>query len=122
MIVIVLGPAGAPGHVGQVAIKYGPLVYCLESNDLPEGVRLSDVALSFTATAGITARRETIAGASLLTLHLDALGRQDAKWTGDQLYREVGPRAPRTIQVKAVPYFAWGNRGDTEMSVWMPAR
>jgi len=30
----------------QVTVKYGPLVYCLESNDLPKGVKLSDVVLS----------------------------------------------------------------------------
>lgn len=108
--------------VDQVAIKYGPLVYCIESNDLPEGVRLTDVALSLTAPAGFTAGRETIAGAHLLTLSFNALARQDTKWTGDQLYREVGHRAPRVIKVKAVPYYAWGNRGDTEMSVWLPAR
>ena len=38
------------------------------------------------------------------------------------LYREVEPRAPRPITVKAVPYYAWGNRGDTDMSVWIPVR
>lgn len=108
--------------VDQVAIKYGPLVYCLESNDLPEGVRLTDVALSLTSPAGFTAVRETIAGAHVLTFSLEALARQDNHWARDQLYREVADRAPRVIRVKAVPYYAWGNRGDTEMSVWLPAR
>ena len=30
----------------QVAVKRGPIVYCLESPDLPEGVRVQDVAVS----------------------------------------------------------------------------
>ncbi len=29
----------------QVAIQRGPIVYCLESPDLPEGVRVKDVAV-----------------------------------------------------------------------------
>jgi DUF1680 family protein len=108
--------------VNQVAIKYGPLVYCLESNDLPEGVKLKDVALSLSSPTGFVAERETIAGAEVLTFTLKARALPRADWTDKQLYREVGTRTPRTITVKAVPYYAWGNRGDTEMTVWIPAR
>ena len=108
--------------LNQVAIKYGPLVYCLESNDLPEGVRLKDIAISLTSPAGFAAKREKIAGAEVLTFTLDALALQRADWSEKQLYREVEARVPRPITVKAVPYYAWGNRGDTEMTVWIPAR
>ncbi len=108
--------------VNQVAIKYGPLVYCLESNDLPEGVKLKDVAISLSSPTGFVAEREEIAGAEVLTFKLKARALSRADWTDKQLYREVGTRAPRTITVKAVPYYAWGNRGDTEMTVWIPAR
>jgi DUF1680 family protein len=108
--------------VDQVVLKYGPLVYCIESNDLPAGVQLKDVALSLSSPAGFKAERTTIAGADVLAFTLNALAVQRGDWAGQQLYREVGQRAPRPIQVKAVPYYAWGNRGDTEMSVWLPAR
>jgi hypothetical protein len=108
--------------VDQVVLKYGPLVYCIESNDLPAGVRLKDVALSLSSPAGFKAERTTIAGAEVLAFTLNALAVQRTDWTDQQLYREVENRAPRPIQVKAVPYYAWGNRGDTEMSVWLPAR
>lgn len=108
--------------VDQVAIKYGPLVYCIESNDLPAGVRLQDVALSLASPAGFTAQHEVIAHAHLLTLSLNALALPRDRWSARELYREVGDRAPQAITLKAVPYYAWGNRGDTEMSVWIPAR
>ena len=108
--------------VNQVVIKYGPLVYCVESNDLPQGVKLADVALSLSSPAGFNAQRETIAGTQVLTLTLDGLALQRSDWNSKQLYREVDVRAPRSIRLKAVPYFAWGNRGDTEMSVWLPVR
>jgi len=108
--------------VDQVAIKYGPLVYCVESNDLPEGVRLKNVALSLVSSPDFTAQRETIANADVLTFALHGLALQRPDWTNGELYREIDARAPRVIKVKAVPYYAWGNRGDTEMSVWLPAR
>lgn len=107
----------------QVAVRNGPIVYCLESNDLPEGVRLTDVALSLAhPTRTFTAQPEVIAGAHLVTLTTPALALQRPAWTADQLYREAAPTTARPIQLKLVPYYAWGNRGDTEMTVWLPAR
>ena len=109
--------------VDQVAVKYGPLVYCVESNDLPESVRLQDVALALgDRPLAFRSERAEIAGTSVLALTVPAVARRRAAWTGDQLYREVKPAAPREFTLKLVPYYAWGNRGDTEMSVWIPVR
>lgn len=109
--------------VNQVAVKYGPMVYCVESNDLPAGVNLKDVALSLAQnTAGVTMQRETIVNADVLTLTLPALALQRAAWQPNQLYREARAVEPLPIKLKLVPYYAWGNRGDTDMSVWLPTR
>jgi DUF1680 family protein len=108
---------------GQVAVRYGPLVYCLEANDLPADVRLADVALaSADPLRGCATERTTIAGANVLELSLPALDLHRGPWRPDTPYREVGRAAPREIRLKLVPYFAWGNRGDTDMSVWLPVR
>ncbi len=107
----------------QVAVKYGPLVYCVESNDLPAGVKLTDVALALAGTpANFTFAREKIAGADVLTLTTSAVSLARPAWTAQQLYREAARTPPRPISLKFVPYYAWGNRGDTEMSVWLPVR
>ncbi|MFT3780584.1 MAG: glycoside hydrolase family 127 protein [Nibricoccus sp.] len=109
--------------VNQVAVKYGPLVYCLEGDDLPKGLRMSDVALSFFGKAPVFEKKhETIASANLLTLSTQALDLQRGAWNDSTLYREASPQKPRQIRVKLIPYFAWGNRGDTDMTVWMPLR
>jgi uncharacterized protein len=109
--------------VNQVAVKYGPLVYCVESNDLPEGVSLKDVAIALGRSPGaFTSQREKIGQTDVLTLSVPALALTSPTWTAQQLYREVGTAAPREISLKFVPYYAWGNRGDTDMSVWLPAR
>ncbi len=108
--------------LGQVALKYGPLVYCVESNDLPAGVRLKDVVVNLGSRSSFEAKHEKISGASLVTLSFDALVLRRADWSDRELYREVGSHTPAPVRIKAVPYYAWGNRGDTEMTVWLPAR
>jgi uncharacterized protein len=106
----------------QVAVRNGPLIYCIESNDLPAGVRLTDVAATLAARPVFRVAQETIAGASVQTLTTTARALQRPAWNSSQLYREVMPAASREISLKLVPYYAWGNRGDTEMTVWMPVR
>jgi DUF1680 family protein len=109
--------------LNQVAVQHGPLIYCLESNDLPAGVPLKDVALSLAAgTEGVVFQRERIVNSDVLTLTLPAFASKTAPWRADQLYREVRAPVAEPIRLKLVPYYAWGNRGDTDMSVWLPAR
>jgi DUF1680 family protein len=37
----------------------------------------------------------------------------------DKLYKKVSKKPAQKINVRLVPYYAWGNRGHTEMSVWL---
>jgi len=107
----------------HVAVKYGPLVYCLEGDDLPEDVHMSDVALSmFGEKPAFQIQHETIASSKVLTLSTKALDLHRNTWNAATLYREAGTNKPHEIRIKLVPYFAWGNRGDTDMTVWLPAR
>ena len=107
---------------GQVAVRSGPLVYCLESNDLPEDVRLSDVVLSATANEGrLTTQVATVAGTQVQTVVASGLVRQRTAWDADALYREAEASSAKPAQLTFIPYFAWGNRGDSEMTIWLPA-
>ncbi|HWA24053.1 MAG TPA: beta-L-arabinofuranosidase domain-containing protein [Lacunisphaera sp.] len=108
--------------LNQAAVKYGPLVYCLESNDLPKDVSLRDVALSSTHPDVFTVQHERIAGTEVATLDLPAHVLHRSAWKPGQLYREADDAAPQDIRLRLVPYYAWGNRGDTEMTVWLPVR
>ena len=90
------------------------------ADDLPAGVRLDDVALPLGAT--LRAGRARIAGTELVTLSGEALDLRRGPWKAEQLYREVSPRAPEKVPVTLVPYYAWGNRSDSEMTVWLPVR
>lgn len=109
--------------LNQVALRCGPLVYCVESNDLPDRVRLLEVGLpAGTRGAAFTAARERIANSDVVTWTTTATIAATRPWSSGELYREVEAEHRREVKVKFVPYFAWGNRGDTEMTVWLPAR
>ncbi|HVU33995.1 MAG TPA: beta-L-arabinofuranosidase domain-containing protein [Opitutaceae bacterium] len=109
--------------LNQVAVRDGPIVYCLEANDLPSGVRLQDVVLSLTNDpARFAPHPEKIVNADLMALRVPALELMRPAWGPGTLYREATLTPPRPIQITMIPYFAWDNRGDTDMSVWLPVR
>ncbi|HTL71838.1 MAG TPA: glycoside hydrolase family 127 protein [bacterium] len=101
----------------QVAIQRGPVVYCLESPDLPTGVKISDVRIP--ADIQLRARYDRKWLDGIVVLEGTALARAGENWSG-KLYREVRPTALKPIAVKFIPYSVWQNRGPSEMSVWLP--
>ena len=102
----------------QIAVQRGPLVYCLESSDLPKGVRLLDVALP--GETALTPRHEAPLLGGVTLLEGRARARSSPAKTTNDLYRLYKPTPVRTIDLRLVPYFAWANRGSSEMSVWLP--
>lgn len=100
----------------QVVVKRGPLVYCLEGVDVADGRRIDDVLIP--STIQFTPTEITIDGSKMIALDGEARLMDEASWD-NVLYREVG-KADRTVKIRLIPYFAWGNRGKSEMTVWMP--
>ncbi len=100
----------------QVVVKRGPLVYCLEGMDVADGRRIDDVLIP--STIQFTPTEITIDGSKMIALDGEARLMDEASWN-NVLYREVG-KADRTVKIRLIPYFAWGNRGKSEMTVWMP--
>lgn len=99
----------------QIAVKRGPIVYCLESFDLPgENIFNAFIPVS----TKFTAENITIGGAKMMSLVGDAK-MTDRKVWDNSLYRQVSNNS-ETTKIKLIPYFAWGNRGHSEMSVWLP--
>jgi len=103
--------------VNQVALQRGPIVYCLESPDLPRGVRLADVMIP--ANPKFAGRYDSRLLGGVVVLEGPALARPAGDWTG-RLYRESQPAESKAINLRLIPYFTWQNRGPSEMSVWLP--
>jgi DUF1680 family protein len=101
---------------GQVAVVRGPIVYCLESADLPPTVKLLDVSLGADVT--FTVQPDPVL-ANAVALQCDGFVHASAPWSGG-LYRELASTEPKRVPIRLVPYFAWDNRGPGEMTVWIP--
>ena len=90
---------------GLVAIERGPIVYCLEGADnedvfstvLPDDARL------------VAERRDGLLGGVTV---IKGDGRLAAK-------EEGGKTTTKPAGLVAIPYYAWCNRGPTEMNVWL---
>lgn len=91
---------------GRVAVMRGPIVYCAEGVD--NGPDLQSVALD------LSARLETVPGPFLLPNLRAAAWRPKAT---DSLYYEAGEDY-EPIPLTLIPYYAFANRGETEMQVW----
>jgi uncharacterized protein len=86
---------------GCVALERGPLVYCIETADLPEALALEEVELDPAARSAPIARPDV--GHDVIGLAVPAT------------QRGGGP-----VEIGAVPYLAWANRTVQAMRVWIP--
>lgn len=103
----------------QVAVRRGPIVYCLESVDLPNDVAIENVTISPSAKFQSRYAADLLGGTAVL--EGKAYFFDGGNW-GKNLYRKIPPQKPKEINVRLIPYYAWDNRGDSEMTVWMPLR
>ncbi|MHB0777678.1 glycoside hydrolase family 127 protein [Halomonas sp. WWR20] len=104
---------GVRHNAGRVALQRGPLVYCLEQAD--NGERLHNIALYRDGRLTTAEGTDTLAGMTLIRAEA---GRETPS-DNDSLYRF--DRAPALSDCTAtfMPYFAWANRGEGEMRVWV---
>ena len=103
--------------LNQLAVQRGPIVYCIESPDLPSGVKISDVMIP--TEMNLVARYDQRLLGGVVVLEGKALANPKTNWNGN-LYRELQPKDPKPINVRFIPYCVWQNRGKSEMSVWLP--
>ena len=101
-------------NCGRVALMRGPIVYCLEETD--NGPDLQDIALPRDAKLRARFEKDLLGGVVVVTGK--AKRRRKADWGKDELYR-TEPTKLETVALRAVPYFAWENRGLGEMTVWI---
>ncbi|PJJ08531.1 hypothetical protein CLU83_1812 [Flavobacterium sp. 1] len=100
----------------QVAVKRGPIVYCLESNELPANVKVNDVVLDLNSK--FTTDFIKINNRQLLGITASSSITPDNSWD-KKLYKPISTKDNKEYTIKLIPYFAWGNHGKGEMSVWL---
>ncbi len=101
----------------QIAVKRGPVVYCIESPDVEDGKRIFDYKIP--ANVKFQTKETKIADATMVVLEGELITSEPQKWE-NTLYREVSNKTPQPTKIRLIPYYAWDNRGVSEMSVWIP--
>ncbi|MGP3960232.1 glycoside hydrolase family 127 protein [Nonomuraea sp. 3N208] len=103
---------------GSAALQRGPLVYCFEQADQPEGVEVDDLAIAPDAVPRPIAREIEGIGRTVL-LEIDAASTLREPRGG--LPYSCTPLATSTsVTATAIPYFQWDNRDGGAMRVWIP--
>lgn len=101
--------AKVEADINRFAFKRGPLVYCLEGRDQPD-----DRVLNFMVpdSAVISSRFDGALLGGVQTLLFNGF-----------LVKKKGESNTADLQklaLKAIPYYAWANRGRDNMLVWLP--
>lgn len=93
---------------GRVAVMRGPVVYCAEGVD--NGSDLATIAIDKNAEFTVTE------GEFLLPNLTTTATRPQAS---EALYEEVCEQADEELPLTLIPYYAFANRGESAMQVWL---
>jgi hypothetical protein len=106
---------------GSVAVQRGPLVYCIEADDLEKGTTVEDVALDTTnPLEAVGVVPTSLEG--YVKVAIKAVGRR-VDHIAENLYGDDSKSSYITgpLSLTFVPYFARGNRSSGAMRVWVPS-
>lgn len=95
-------------NTGKAAVLRGPVVYCIEAKD--NGENIQDIMIDKEINAELSPSDEFY----FPTITVDGFRRQDF---GGTLYRALSDKLSPT-KIKLIPYYAFANRGESDMQVW----
>ncbi len=109
-VVLLRADPRVSADVGRAALRRGPVVYCIESVDNGENLR----ALSVDRMTEPVVTFDGYFDANVIEVN----GRRDVM--PDSLYFRLGEEpVSQPVRLKFIPYFAFANRGESEMEVWV---
>ena len=97
--------------MGKTAIGRGPFIYCLESVD--NGEQLHDLSLPTDSEFEYKWEDNLLEGVGTISTKGVRFFSKD-----NNLYSQCPPSS-ETVPLKFIPYYAWANRGENEMTVWI---
>ncbi|MFL5740250.1 MAG: glycoside hydrolase family 127 protein [Flavisolibacter sp.] len=93
---------------GKIALQRGPLVYCMEGID--NGGKASNILIPENANFTFRVMPDLLNGVTVIQSLLPVV-----------LVDEQGEKvSTQNMKVTAIPYYAWANRGESEMVIWFP--
>ena len=100
--------------INKVAIQRGPVVYCAEEAD--NGKNLWEYRLNDNARYSYKFESSLLDGVGVIETE-DVVKQENVDQ--DELYVFDQPAQKNTALLKFVPYYAWANREEGQMSVWI---
>lgn len=98
-------------NAGCVALLRGPVVYCFEGVD--NGELLQSLRIPRQAqTTPFVCEEGVLKGNTLLKM-------EGVRMVGSEALYSEKPPVKEKATLTAIPYYAWANRGETQMRVWM---
>ena len=106
--------------IGKVTFVRGPIVYCMEEADNGKNLHLykADIDRIGTDCRNIAVEMTEELGHSMATLKVPGKRRLVTSLK-NTLYREYMPARYEDVTLRWIPYYAWCNRGEGEMRVWI---
>ena len=108
-------------NVGRVALARGPLIYCVESHDRP-GLDQDAFALPDDAPVTPSAGDSRLPGMTWLdttAVPLPGTPERGALYQPAPGDGQRNSASADRVPIRAIPYFAWANRGPSSMDVWL---
>jgi DUF1680 family protein len=93
---------------GKLAYQRGPLVYCFEDKDNNNGWMFDNFV---SPEAPIESRFEENLLGGVVTISVK----------GNKVSHSGDAKTIESVTLKAIPYYAWNNRGTANMLIWMPS-
>ena len=97
-------------NIGRVAVTRGPVVYCAEGVDNEANVH----SVLFDSSATFTLGEEKFLLPELKTVAYIPKNSDELYFEADDLYDKVA--------LTLIPYYAFANRGESDMIIWMPKK
>src|SRR5438874_10176459 len=108
---------------GKIAVRRGPMIYCMEELDQEHGVALADLSLAPGQRSGKEFRNEYKADLLDGVVFLRHRGSAyEVSSATEALYSPVNAASGKTrpADLTFIPYYVWANRQPSAMQVWVP--
>lgn len=102
--------------VGKVAVSRGPMIYCMEEAD--NGKNLHLLSIRRDAKYSYEFQNDLLGGVGVI--RLEGYGQEAQSEKQSCLYQKhKGHPECKERELILIPYYAWANRGENEMQVWI---
>lgn len=108
--------------IGKVAFTRGPITFCMEEADNGKNLHLCRVDKSSIQMGdkwNVSVEMSKELGHSMAVLKVPGLRQEESSAQEKSLYTEYKSIKETQTELTLVPYYAWNNRGEGEMSVWI---